>query len=98
MCTDATLKKHIREYATLKNQISELEKLAKAESEFILTEMETRNTKEFDGKTIVTERLNENATKEGKQVLKDLFPDTIDNLLNITLSVFINTAAAKKFL
>lgn len=98
MCTDATLKKHIREYATLKNQISELEKLARAESEFILTEMETRNTKEFDGKKIVSERLNESATKEGKQVLKDLFPDAIDNLLNITLSVFINTAAAKKFL
>lgn len=98
MCTNETLKKHIKEYAKLKTEIAKLDALAKAESEFIVNEMSDRETDIFDGKKIITERLTENATKAGKQALKELYPENIDTFINVTLSVFVNTANAKKFL
>ena len=97
MCTDKTLKMHIRKYAALKAQISELEKLAKTESVFILDEMEKRNTNELNNVSIVTDRLSENVTKAGKQALKETFPDMIETLINVSYSRFVNTRNCSKF-
>lgn len=97
MCTNETLKKHIRKYAELKTMIQALEKDLDKEKAFILSEMENRQAFELDGKKIVTERLSESVTKAGKEQLKTMFPDNIEMYINVSYSRFINTAAAKKF-
>ncbi len=96
MCTDRTLKQHINKYAELAAKISELEKLKKIESDYIMEEMETRQTDTFQKLKIVTERLTESVTKKGKEELKKLYPDEIENYINVSYSKYVNTANAKK--
>lgn len=98
MCTNETLKKHIRKYAEISDQIKKLEELKKAESVFILQEMETRNDNELDGIRIIMERLREDATKAGKEKLKDLFREDIDKYISVSYSRFVDTRNCKKFM
>lgn len=95
MCTDRELKRLIASYVNYSESIANLEKIKRELASEILQEMETRKTDTFEGKKIITERLNENATKAGKQALKELYPDTIDNYLNVSCSQFVNTKACK---
>ena len=98
MCTNTELKKHIRNYAMLKAAAADLEKQIEEEKKFIIAEMDNRKTLEFEGKKIITERLQETATKAGKDVLKAAFGSSeIDKYLTVSLARFINTANAKKF-
>lgn len=96
MCTNETLKKHIKKYAELAAQIAELEKLKKAESQIIVREMDSRKTDTFNNVKIINERLSESVTKEGKKELKKLYPETIENYITVSYSKFVNTANAKK--
>lgn len=96
MCTDRTLKQHITKYVELAAKISELEKLKKIEGDYILAEMETRKTDTFQELKIITERLTESATKKGKEELKKLYPEKIENYINVSYSKYVNTANAKK--
>lgn len=98
MCTNETLKKHIRKYAELASKISELEKLKKIESQFIVQEMDNRKTDTFDDLKLINERLSENVTKDGKQELKKLYPETIEKFITVSYSKYVNTANAKKFM
>lgn len=98
MCTNTELKKHIRNYAALKAAAADLEKQIEEEKKFIIEEMDTRKTLEFEGKKIITERLQETATKAGKEILKATFTGgEIEKYLTVSLARFINTANAKKF-
>ena len=98
MCTNEVLRNHIRNYAMLKAAAADLEKQIEEEKKFIIEEMDNRKTLEFEGKKIITERLNETATKAGKEMLKAAFGSSeIDKYLTVSLARFINTANAKKF-
>lgn len=98
MCTNEILRDHIRNYAMLKAAAADLEKQIEEEKKFIIEEMDTRKTLEFEGKKIITERLSETATKAGKDLLKSTFSgDEIGKYLTVSLARYINTAAAKKF-
>lgn len=97
MSTNTVLKKHIRTYAMLKAVAADLEKQIEAEKQFIIGEMDARKTIEFEGKKIITERLNETATKAGKEILKATFTGSeIEKYLTVSLARYINLAAAKK--
>lgn len=96
MCTDRELKEKIVMYSELHNELKKLVSLKDEIAKFIITELDNRNTDTFDGYKIITERLTEHATKEGKQALKDLFPDHVDDYISVSLSRFVNTANAKK--
>lgn len=98
MCTDRTMKSHISEYVRLSDEIARLEKLKKAESQFIIAEMESRQTTYFCGQNIITGRLNERATAAGMEELKALHPENIDTYINVSLSQYPNKAACKKAL
>jgi len=98
MCTNEVLREHIRNYATLKAAAADLENQIEEEKRFIIDEMDNRKTLEFEGKKIITERLNETATKAGKEILKATFNgDEIGKYLTVSLSRFVNSANAKKF-
>lgn len=96
MCTDKELRQAVIMYNDISNEYSRLEKEKKALSEMIISELDNRKTDSFDGFTLITERLSENATKAGKQALKDMFPDNIDDYIHVSYSRYINSRAAKK--
>lgn len=104
MCTNIELKTKIKMYIDVSNELNKLEKLKKELSAFIVGEMDKRNelTNDpenmdiFGGKKIITSRLTENATAAGKQFIKDNVTGDIDKYLNVSLSRYVNTAAAKK--
>lgn len=104
MCTNIELKTKIEMYIDVSNELSKLEKLKKELSSFIVSEMDERNEMvadpdnldTFGGKKIITSRLTENATAAGKQFLKDNAGNDIDKYLSVSLSRYVNTAAAKK--
>ena len=98
MCTNEVLKEHIRHYAMLKAAAADLESQIEEEKKFIIAEMDNRETLEFEGKKLITERLQETATKAGKDLLKSTFSgDEIGKYLTVSLSRFVNSANAKKF-
>jgi len=104
VCTDIEYMELIQEYNTVYAELSELVAKKDNLAKLILAENDKRNEKadaksrdRFKGVKVVTERLNENATQAGKQVLKDLFPDHVDDYINVTLSRFVNSRALKKF-
>ena len=96
MCTDNELRQAVILYNDISNEYSRLEKEKKALSEMIISELDSRKTDTFDGFTLITERLSENATKAGKQALKDMFPDNIDDYIHVSYSRYINSRNAKK--
>lgn len=96
MCTDSELRLKIQMYNELQNELKKLVSQKDELAKFIINEMDNRQTVSFDGYKLITERLVENATKAGKQTLKDLFPDRVDEYINVSLSRFINSANAKK--
>lgn len=103
MCTDVEYMELIQEYNAVYAELSELVAKKDNLAKKILAENDRRNETtdaksrdRFKGVKIITERLNENATQDGKQVLKDLFPDNIDDYINVTLSRFVNSRALKK--
>lgn len=104
MCTDRELRIKIRMYCEITAEKSRLEKLQKELSDSIKKEVDSRNETVtdpaqrdiFDNVQIITSRLNEKATKEGRQFLKDNIKEDIDRYINVTVSRYINTAAAKK--
>ena len=96
MYTDKELRQAVIMYNDIANEYSRLEKEKKALSEMIISELDSRKTDSFDGFTLITERLSENATKAGKQALKEMFPDDIDTYIHVSYSRYINSRAAKK--
>lgn len=103
MCTDIEYMKLIQEYNKTYSELSELVSKKDNLAKLILAENDKRNETadaksqdRFMGVKVITERLNENATQAGKQVLKDLFPDHVDDYINVTLSRFVNSRALKK--
>lgn len=103
MCTDIEYMELIQEYNKTYSELSELVYKKDNLAKLILAENDKRNETAdeksrncFMGVKIVTERLNEHATQAGKQVLKNLFPDNIDDYINVTLSRSVNTRALKK--
>ena len=103
MCTNEILTEKIRMYVEVSAEVSKLEKLKKELSAFILQEVDNRNKTAdpqeldmFSGQKVITSRLNETATKEGRQFLKDNAGQDIDKYLNVSLSRYVNTAACKK--
>ena len=96
MCTDSELRLKIQMYNELQNELKKLVSQKDDIAKFIINEMDNRQTVSFDGYKLITERLVENATKAGKQTLKDLFPDRVDEYITVSLSRFINSANAKK--
>lgn len=96
MCTDRELKTLIDSYVSYHESIAKLDAIKKEIASEIIAEMETRKTDSFNGQKIITERLTENATKEGKAKLKELFSSDIDEYISVSYSKFINTKGAKK--
>lgn len=96
MCTDKELRQKIITYNNYSIQVSELEKIKKAIQAEIIAECDARGTDNFEGYKLITERLTETATKEGKQALKTLYPETIDKYISVSYSRFINGRNAKK--
>lgn len=103
MCTDIEYMELIQEYNTVYSELSELvakkDNLAKlniAENDKRNETADAKSRDRFMGVKVITERLNENATQAGRQVLKDLFPDHVDDYINVTLSRFVNSRALKK--
>ena len=104
MCTNEELKTKIRMYSDVSAEIGKLDKLKKELSAFILAEMDSRNQQTrdpekldmFEGQKVIASRLQEHATKEGRQFLKDTFREDIDKYINVTCSRFVNTVACKK--
>lgn len=103
MCTDNVLREKIRIYCDVSAEVSKLQKLQKELSNFIKAEMDSRNRTAdpqeldmFSGQKVITSRLNETATKEGRQFLKDNAGQDIDKYLNVSLSRYVNTAACRK--
>ena len=103
MCTDRELRQKLQDYLLLSAEYSRIEKLKKQLSAEIVAEMDSRNLTAdpesldyFEGQKIITSRLQENATQEGKQYLKSVFNNDIDRYLKVSLSRYVNTAAAKK--
>lgn len=104
MCTNIELKTKIEMYIDVSNELNKLKKLKEELSAFIVGEMDKRNENAndpenldvFAGKKIITSRLTENATAAGKQFIKDNAGNDIDKYLSVSLSRYVNTAAAKK--
>lgn len=103
MCTDRELRQKLQDYLVLSAEYSRIEKLKKQLSADIVAEMDSRNKTAdpesldyFEGQKIITSRLQENATQEGKQYLKSVFSNDIDRYLKVSLSRYVNAAAAKK--
>lgn len=103
MCTDRELRQKLQDYIAVSAEYSRIEKLKKQLSAEIVAEIDSRNKTAdpksldyFEGQKIITSRLQENATKEGKQYLKSVFHNDIDKYLKVSLSRYVNTAAAKK--
>lgn len=94
--TNSELKKRIESYNAYSAKAKELEAIKKELQKEILEELDNRGTDTFEGYCLITERLTENATKEGKQALKEMFAETIDKYINVSLSRFINGRNAKK--
>lgn len=98
MCTNEVLRNHIRKYAELQIVLKTIQEDLQTERDFIISEMDNRKTLEFEGKKIITERLQETATKAGKEILKATFTgNEIEKYLTVSLARYINSAAAKKF-
>lgn len=98
MCTNTELKTKLQLYCNVADEIKKLESIKKELSSFILTEMENRKTNTFENVLIITERLTESTTKEGKAELKKLYGNEIDKYLSVRYSQFINTRNAKKII
>ena len=96
MCTNTELKTKLQLYCNVADEIKKLESIKKELSAFILDEMENRKTNKFENVLIITERLTESATKEGKAELKKMHGSEIDKYLSISYSQFINTRNAKR--
>lgn len=96
MCTDKELRQAIIIFNDISSEYSRLEKEKKQLAEMIISELDSRKTDIFDGLTLITERLSENATKEGKKALKEMFPDNIDDYIHVSYSRYINSRNAKK--
>lgn len=95
MCTDNELRTKIKLYAEYSNQVAELEKLRKKLSSEIVSEMDNRQTLKFDGHKIVTERLYETPDREK---LKTLLGNEYNKYCKVSISRYVNNAAAKKFM
>ena len=98
MCTNTELKTKLQLYCNVADEIKKLESIKKELSAFILDEMENRKTNKFEDVLIITERLTESATKEGKNELKKLYGNEIDKYLSVSYSQFINTRNARKII
>lgn len=98
MCTNTELKTKLQLYCNVADEIKKLESIKKELSAFILNEMENRKTNMFEDVLIITERLTESATKEGKNELKKLYGNEIDKYLSVSYSQFINTRNARKII
>ena len=98
MCTNIELKTKLQLYCNVADEIKKLESIKKELSSFILNEMENRKTNKFENVLIITERLTESATKEGKNELKKLYGNEIDKYLSVSYSQFINTRNVKKII
>ena len=100
MCTNEELKIRFEAYCSITDRIAKLEKEKKELSDFIVNEIDSRsdNEKLIAGYNVIMERLTENATKEGKQVLKDAFPDNTDQYISVSLSRFPNKRNIQKIL
>lgn len=98
MCTNTELKTKLQLYCNVADEIKKLESIKKELSAFILNEMENRKTNKFEDVLIITERLTESATKEGKNELKKLYGNEIDKYLSVSYSQFINTRNVKKII
>lgn len=98
MCTNTELKTKLQLYCNVADEIKKLESIKKELSSFILTEMENRKTNTFENVLIITERLTESVTKEGKNELKKLYGNEIDKYLSVSYSQFINTRNARKII
>ena len=96
MINDKELRQAVIMYNDIASEYSRLEKEKKQLAEMIISELDSRKTDTFDGFTLITERLAENATKAGKQALKDMFPDDIDNYIHVSYSRYINSRNARK--
>lgn len=91
------LKAKIEMYCDISEQIKSLEEVKKAISGEILHEMDRRETILFEEQKIITERLQESVTASGKALIKaTAASDEINEYINVTLSRFINTRAARK--
>ena len=89
MCTNTELKTKLQLYCNVADEIKKLESIKKELSAFILNEMENRKTNKFEDVLIITERLTESATKEGKNELKKLYGNEIDKYLAVSYSQFV---------
>ena len=98
MCTNTELKTKLQLYCNVADEIKKLESIKKELSAFILNEMENRKTNKFEDVLIITERLTESATKEGKNELKKLYGNEIDKYLAVSYSQFVNTRNVKKII
>lgn len=98
MCTNTELKTKLQLYCNVADEIKKLESIKKELSSFILNEMENRKTNKFENVLIITERLTESATKEGKKELKKLYCNEIDKYLSVSYSQFVNTRNVKKII
>lgn len=98
MCTNTELKTKLQLYCNVADEIKKLESIKKELSSFILDEMENRKTNKFEDVLIITERLTESATKEGKNELKKLYGNEIDKYLSVSYSQFVNTRNVKKII
>lgn len=92
MCTNETLKKHMRKYAEIKNQYDKLKKDLEREKQFILSEMETRNDNNFNGFPVITECLRETLKTDE---LKKLLGNDYSNYTKVTYYKRINAKAIK---
>ena len=98
MCTNTELKTKLQLYCSVADEIKKLESIKKELSSFILNEMENRKTNKFEDVLIVTERLTESVTKEGKNKLKKLYGNEINKYLSVSYSQLVNTRNVKKII
>ena len=97
MYTNEVLNQKIQEYLIKKEAAAALDKEAAEIAKSIIDEIDSRSEAEKKGyEKVITERLTEHTTKEAREKLKDLFPDTIDKYISVSLSRFLNRSACKK--
>ena len=71
MCTNRTLDNHIKKYREIAEEIKRLEELKKAESAYIIAELDARNTTKYNGLSVITTRREDIPNK----IVKSTFPE-----------------------
>lgn len=107
MCTDKELKDRLVLYAWYSNQYSRIAAIRKELQEEIIAEMDARaaadtaSEKEKDfifmDKKIITERMQESATKAGKELIKKSVTSDVDKYLTVSLARYINPSVTRYF-